>query len=245
MNPLNVLQAIFTGVWSVLWLLVALAARVATGGTRVPLAIARRYWAPGLLWVGGMRLDVQGLERIDPRTPYFFASNHQSMVDVPVLLRALPVPLLFIVKEELRRVPLLGTYMRAMGMIFIRRTDHRGSLKALRQCQDRLTTGRSILIFPEGTRSRDGSVGTFKPGSFLPVIDAGAPVVPVALDGPGRILPRGGFRVRPGPIRVAIGKPIATDGLGRKDRRELAERVRGEVVGMLRELVEEDQATLV
>ena len=161
--------------------------RVVTAGTRVPLAMARRCWAPGLLWVGRMSLEVEGLERIDPRTPYFFASNHQSMLDVPVLFRALPVPLLFIVKEELRRVPLLGAYMRAMGMIFIRRADRRGSLHALEQCRDRLASGHSILIFPEGTRSRDGTVGAFKPGAFLPVIDAGAPVVPVALEGPGRV----------------------------------------------------------
>ena len=229
----NLLHGIYATLWSAFWIIAALLARLVTRGTSAPLAMARRYWAPGLLRAGGMRVEVEGLENLDPSRSYFFAVNHQSMLDVVVLYDALPLPLLFIVKEDLRRVPLLGRYMSAMGMIYIRRQDRRQSLEAMQLCAQRLAEGRSILIFPEGTRSPNGSLGPFKPGAFVPPIDAGAPVVPIAIDGTGKVLPPGGFRVRPGKICLAIGHPIATDGLERQDRRDLARNVRGQIVELL------------
>ncbi len=228
----NVLHAAYTVLWSALWIAAALLARVVTRDTTASLAMARRYWAPGLLRAGGMRVEVAGLDNVDLSRPHVFAANHQSLLDAVVLFEALPVPLLFIVKEDLRRVPLLGAYMSAMGMIFIRRRERRRSLEAMGLCGRRLAAGRSILIFPEGTRSKGGEIGPFKPGAFVPLIDAGAAVVPVAIAGTGAILPAGGFRVRPGRIRVAVGRPIATAGLERQDRRDLARQVRDQVVGL-------------
>ncbi len=230
---LNGVWALHTASWSAFWIAAALVARGVTRDTRVPLAMARRVWAPGLLRAGGMRVEVTGLERLDLSKSYFFAANHQSLLDVPVLYESLPVPLLFIVKEELRRVPFLGWYMSAMGMIFIRRRRRRASLEAMTTCARRIAEGRSILVFPEGTRSRDGRVAPFKPGALVPAIDAGAPVVPVAIEGTGKVLPAGGFRVRPGPIHLAVGRPIATSDLTRGDRRELARRVREQLLQLL------------
>ncbi len=229
----NLVYAIYTALWSAFWITAALLARLVTRDTGASLAMARRFWAPGLLRAGGMRVEVSGLENLDLQQPYFFAANHQSLLDAVVLYDALPVPLLFIVKEELRRVPLLGWYMSAMGMIYIRRRQRRQSLVAMQLCARRIAEGRSILIFPEGTRSKDGKLGPFKPGAFVAPIDAGAPVVPVAIDGTARILPAGGFRVRPGRIRLAVGRPIATAGLERRDRRDLAGQVREQIVELL------------
>ncbi len=229
---INLFFAIHTALWSALWIATALVARALTGNTSAPLAMARRFWAPGLLRAGGMRVEVAGLDNLDLSKPHFFAANHQSLLDVVALYEALPVPLLFIVKEELRRVPLLGWYMSAMGMIYVRRRERRRSLEAMQLCGRRIAEGRSILIFPEGTRSRDGSIGPFKPAAFVPTIDAGAPVVPVAIDGTSRVLPAGGFRVRPGRIRLVVGHPIATAGLERRDRHELARQVREQIVDL-------------
>ena len=117
-----------------------------------------------------------------------------------------------------------------MGMIFIRREERRRSLESLGQCAERIADGKSILIFPEGTRSRDGRIGSFKPGIFIPTIDTGVPVIPIVIEGTDRILPPGGFRARPGKIRVAIGRPIPTAGLERRDRRTLARQVRQQMV---------------
>lgn len=227
---INLLMAVYTILWCLLWIVVGTILLGVSGDARVPLTMARRFWAPGLVWVASRGFEVRGLRRVDVSRPHVFAANHQSMLDVPVLLHALPVPLLFVVKEELRRVPLFGAYLRAIGMIFIPRAARRKSFDELSQTEARLAEGKSILIFPEGTRSFDGRIGAFKPGAFLPVIDAGATIVPVAMDGPGRILPRGGFRVRPGKIRVAVGEPVPTDGLRREDRKALAQEIRRQTI---------------
>lgn len=222
----NALQAIFLVVWSAGWIVAALGVRVLSRDAAPALAMARRGWAPALLWVGGMRLEIEGLENVDWNRPHFFAANHQSFVDILALFRTLPVPLLFILKQELRKVPFLGWYTAAMGMIFLPRGNRRKSLDNLRQCDQRIAEGFSILMFPEGTRSRDRRIGRFKPGVFLPAIETGVPIVPVVLAGTGRILPRGGFRARPGTIRIVIGRPVPTHDLGRSDRRDLAEELR-------------------
>lgn len=233
---ISVLLAIYASLWTAFWITAALLARVVTRDTRASLAMAHRFWAPGLLRAGALRVEATGLDNIDLTKPHVFAANHQSLLDAVVLFKVLPVPLLFIVKAELRRVPFLGAYMSAMGMIFIHRRQQRSSLEAMRTCSQRIARGRSILIFPEGTRSKDGTIGRFKPGAFVPLIDAGAPIVPVAIAGTGTILPSGSFRIRPGPISLAIGRPIATAGLEHQDRRELALRVREDVVALRRKL---------
>lgn len=224
--PINVLQGIFTLVWSASWILVGIALRALTGSTRVTSILARHVWAPGLMWVGGFRVEVRGLDNLESTLPCFYAANHQSILDIAILYRVLPAPLLFVTKAEYRWTPFLGWYMWAMGMIFIRREYLRQSLDNLGKCRRRLDEGNSILVFPEGTRSRDRRLKPLKSGAFVPAIDAGAPIVPIVLDGPGRMLAPDGFRPRPGTARVAVGRPIPTAGLSRKDRRELARQVR-------------------
>ena len=230
---INSVQALYAVVWTAFWILAALVVRVVSGDTRLPLAMAHRIWAPGLLWKSVMRVEVEGLDRVDFSRPHFFAANHQSFLDIAVLYAVLPVPLLFVLKKELGRVPFLGWYVNAMEMILVDRTKRRQSLEALEVCRQRIDRGRSILLFPEGTRSRNGRIGPLKPGVFLPAIDSGTAVVPVALNGPGKVLPPGGFRIRPGTIRVALGEPVETAGLTPEDRRELAEQVRGRLLALL------------
>lgn len=231
----NLLQNVYAVLCTSFWIFAALIVRALTGGTRLPLLMAHHCWAPMLMWPGFSRLEVRGLEKVDFSRPHFFACNHQSIVDVPLMYRVLPTPLIFILKEELRRVPILGWYIVAMGMILVPRRERLRSLKNLQRCRQRMEEGTSILMFPEGTRSRDGRVHDFKPGVFVPAIELGAPVVPVAIDGTGAIVPPGkSFRWRPGRMRVTIGEPIPTAGLSREDRRELARRVRERVEALQR-----------
>lgn len=232
---INAVQAISTGLWSAFWIGAALVVRWVSGGSVLPLTMARRCWAPGLLRIGQVRVEVEGLENVDFSRPHVFAANHQSIIDVLALYYALPTPLIFVLKEELRRVPFLGWYASAMGMLFVRRGE-RQALKTLAKSGERIADGKSILTFPEGTRSRDGKLAAFKPGAFLPAIDFGVPVVAVALDGSEKIIPPGTFRVRPGTVRVAVGEPILTAGLGRGDRRALAEQVRDRVSELRRRI---------
>lgn len=234
---INALQAAFTVAWSAGWITAALLARIVTGSNRLPLRMARSFWAPGLLAAGFMRLEICGLDHIAPGQPSFYAVNHQSIVDIVALYRALPVPLLFVLKEELLRVPFLGWYVEAMGMITLGRHHKRKSLENLAQCRERLADGKSIVTFPEGTRSLDGRIGRFKPGTFLPAIDAQVPVIPIAMVGPGHIVPPGTFRVRPGTISLVVGRPIPTAGLGLGDRRKLADQVREAISDLHRQAV--------
>jgi 1-acyl-sn-glycerol-3-phosphate acyltransferase len=230
-NATNAVQLAYTLLWSAGCISAALLVRLATRSTRLSLAMARRLWAPGLLLGAGVRLDVD-LGGLALDRPYFFVANHASVIDIPALFRALPVPLHFIVKRELGRVPFLGWYIAAMGMIFVDRGARSEALASVRQAAVLARDGQSVVSFPEGTRSRDGRIGTFKSGVFLAAIDAQVPVVPVAVLGAGAVLPPSGFRVRPGTIRVAVGQPIATAGMTKDDRGRLAQQARAAVVAL-------------
>jgi len=220
----NALQAVLGALWSVLWISLALLVSAATREPRLALAMARRIWAPGMLRIGWMRVEVHGRERLDFGQPHFFASNHLSLIDIPSLFTALPVPLLFVGKRELARVPFLGWYMAATGMVFVDRGRGIGAARSVAGAAERLRAGWSVLSFPEGTRARDGRTQPFKSAGFQAAIDSGVPVVPVAIEGSGRVLPPDGFRPRPGIIRVILGPPIPTAGLARDARADLARR---------------------
>jgi len=233
-NALNALQLLFTIAVTAAGFPVAMLLRLT--GPRLPLRMASWYWAPLLLGGAGARLQVEGAERVDWSRPLVLACNHQSMIDVVALFRAVPVPLRFALKRELAAVPVVGWYARAMGMVFIDRGNARNARGSLRAAVSRLRGAGAIAAFPEGTRSRGGSVAPFKGGAFQLAIEAGAPVVPVAIDGGGAVLPTAGFfRVRPGTIRVRFGTPLATDGLSQQDRQALARRAHEAVTALLRD----------
>ena len=229
----NALQLLFTVAWTAGLIPVAMALRVVTSGQRVPLRMAARCWAPGLLGGAGAKLVIEGIDRVDWSRPCVLASNHQSIIDICVLFRAVPVPLRFVLKQEMTKVPFVGWYSKAMGMVFIDRGKARDAQRNLLAIADRLRGGQHLCVFPEGTRSRDGRVGPFKSGPFQLAIQAGVPVVPVAMDGTGRVVPPHGFAVRPGTIRVRFGAPIPTDQLGPHDRQALTRQAHDAVVALL------------
>jgi len=226
----NAIQLGFTLLWSAGCITLALAVYAVTRRPRLPLAMARRLWAPGLVAAAGARVEVEGRDRLDLGRPLLFAANHQSVIDIPTLFVALPIPLRFILKRELRRMPFLGWYVTAMGMVFIDRRASSEAIEALHAAARVLRAGASLVCFPEGTRSRAGVIRPFKNGAFAVAIEAQAPVVPVAILGAGAVLPADGFRVRPGTIRVRFGEPIPTAGLAAEDRTDLARRTREAIV---------------
>lgn len=229
----NAAQLVFTLAWTAGWISLASLVRVLARSQRWPLRMAARCWAPGLLHGSGARLQVEGRERIDWSRPHVLVANHQSVIDACALFRATPVPLRFVLKQEMARMPFVGWYARQMGMLFIERGTSRSSPRRLRDAVALVQRGATLCAFPEGTRSRDGSVGAFKGGLFQVAIEAGVPVVPVAIEGSGAVLPAAGFRVRPGTIRVRFGEPLATAGLQAKDRNALARRARDAVIDLL------------
>jgi 1-acyl-sn-glycerol-3-phosphate acyltransferase len=231
----NTLQLIYTIGWTAGCITLALLVLALTGGRRrIPLRMASRLWAPGLLWGAGAHLEVEGLQRVDFAQPHVFVANHQSIIDVCALFRALPVSIRFVIKQELAKVPFIGWYARAMGMVFIERGQAREAASRLHSVVALVQGGDSLCAFPEGTRSRDGSVRPFKGGAFQVALQAGVPIVPIAIEGSGAVLPAAGFKVRPGMIRVRIGDPSPTAGLKPNDRHALAQRAHDAVVALQR-----------
>ena len=230
--PLNVVQALYTVAWSMLCISLALLVFALSGSRRVPLAMARHLWAPGLMLGAGARLRIEGSERVDWSQPLLIVANHQSMIDICALFRAAPVPLRFVLKDELTRLPFLGWYVRAMGMIGIARGDGRKARQSITQAATLLRDGATLAAFPEGTRKPSGLPRAFKGGALQIAISAGCPVLPVAIIGSGAVLPAGGFRVRPGSITVRFGEPIPTVSLDAGNRQTLARQARDAVAAM-------------
>jgi 1-acyl-sn-glycerol-3-phosphate acyltransferase len=227
----NLLQLGYTLAWTAGCISAALLVRLLRGTVDAPLRMASRLWAPGLLRGAGARLRVHGAEAIDWSQPYVVVANHQSMIDICALFRAVPVPLRFVIKSELGRVPFLGAYTRAMGMVFVRRARRGAGEAMLRDSVPLLQAGACLCVFPEGTRSVDGRVAPFRSGAFRAAAAAGVPVLPVAIHGAGAVLPTGGlFRVRPGAIELRFGAPLTAPD---DDPRALAEAARGAIMAML------------
>jgi 1-acyl-sn-glycerol-3-phosphate acyltransferase len=225
---------VYTIAWTAGCITLALFVLLVTGGRRrVPLRMAARLWAPGLMFGAGAKLQVEGLQHVDFSQPYVFVANHQSIIDICALFRALPVPVRFVIKQELAKVPFIGWYARAMGMVFIERGHAREAATRLHGVVSIVRGGASLCAFPEGTRSRDGTVGPFKGGAFQVALQAGVPVVPIAISGSGAVLPASGFKVRPGTIHVRIGTPIPTAGLHAGDRHALSLQAHAAVAAMV------------
>lgn len=194
-----------------------------------------RSWSRILLWLLRVRVEASGLDRVDPSKAYIFLANHTSYLDIVAIGAVLPGGGLFVYKEELTKVPVWGWSLRASPFIMIRRADPRDAMRSIeRAAEDIREMGESVVIFPEGTRSVDGAVQPFRRGGFLLAAKTGVPLVPLAIRGADRLLPRGEWRVKPGTIRVEIGHPVPTpESLSRAEERELQEELFRELSRMV------------
>ncbi len=181
----------------------------------------------------GIRYRVAGRENIPAGTAVVFCANHESNVDPPVLFQALHPQLHILYKAELRSVPLMRTVLDVGGFVAVDRRDREQAMRSLEQGAASLRAGNPFLIFPEGTRSRTGSLLPFKKGGFIMAIKAGVPIVPVAIAGGRDAMRKGSAFVRPVHVSVRIGPPVPTAGLTVADRDELVARVRAEVQSLL------------
>ncbi|MCB0712829.1 MAG: 1-acyl-sn-glycerol-3-phosphate acyltransferase [Ignavibacteriae bacterium] len=194
-----------------------------------------RGWSRTLLWLLRVKVNTVGREHLQEKTPYLFIANHSSYLDIIAIGVSLPNGGLFVYKEELTKVPVWGWSLRYSPFIMIRRTDPRKAMESIegaaREIRER---SQSVVIFPEGTRSTDGVLGEFKRGGFLLAAKTGVPLVPLAIQGSHKLLPRGDWRVRSGEITVNFGRPIpGRSELNRSEERELQERLREELQMML------------
>ena len=223
------IRTIFVIIWTVMstgfFSLMAILASLLDKKGELPHLVAR-VWGRTLLFGARVKVTVKNPDNIDPSRSYIYMSNHQSNFDIPVLLAYLPVQYRWLAKVELFRIPVFGFAMRRAGYISIDRSDRKAAILSLKHAAEIIRGGVSVLIFPEGTRSRDGNIRPFKSGGFILAIDSGVPIVPVIVHGTFPIMPKDRLRIRPGNVVLEIEKPVETSAYSRKDKTKLLEKVR-------------------
>jgi 1-acyl-sn-glycerol-3-phosphate acyltransferase len=185
-----------------------------------------RLWGKTALWANRVKVRMEGMEHLNGRGPYIFMSNHQSYYDVFALLGHLPYQFKWLVKKELFSIPFLGWTMAAVGYISVDRGGTRDTVEAMNEAARKIRDGMSVTIFPEGSRSPDGSIQPFKKGGFTLAIKSKIPIVPIAIDGSRDIMPKNKFTAASGEIRMRMDRPIETERYSLKDREVLMKRVR-------------------
>jgi 1-acyl-sn-glycerol-3-phosphate acyltransferase len=194
-----------------------------------------RFWSRLLLAVAGVELKVQHHGELDPSRPYVFMCNHASMIDIWAAFVAVPVSFRFIAKKQLAWIPIFGWAMAAGRMIFIDRQNAVAARRSIEEAVRRIRSGQSVVIYPEGTRTRDGRLMPFKKGGFHLAIDSGAAIVPMAIQGSRALMPRRAMLIRAGEVHLQFGEPIPTAGLGAADRERTLKLVHQRVAEMLGE----------
>ena len=230
---LNAVQWTSFGCWSLLWMTAAiLHGLIFRNDPHTPLSWARRYWGSGLVRIAQATIVQHPGFVPEPGKPYFFAMNHQSLFDIVAAFVCIPENLRFVAKKSLRAIPFLGWYMSVTGMVFIDRKNHQSAVRSLDEACQKIRDGISILVYPEGTRSPDGSILPFKKGPFVMAIQAGVPIVPLAIEGSYRIVGRGSARLSPATVHFKAGEPIPTAGLTLDDRDRLMQKVRDALIDL-------------
>lgn len=191
-----------------------------------------RVWARGLTRVWGVDVAAFGAENIDAARSYVIMSNHASHVDIVALFLALPVIPGFLAKSELDKVPFLSTALRAGGHVVIDRGKHSSALGTLKLAAEEVRNGKTIVVFPEGTRGDSATVGPFKKGGFHLAKEAGVPIIPVGVRGSRDVLPKHGRLLKPGRVEVHIGQPISAEDVVAMPLSALVARTRADVIAL-------------
>jgi 1-acyl-sn-glycerol-3-phosphate acyltransferase len=199
----------------------------------LPIWFGRKAWGPLGLFLSGAKLEVVRMPALPPG-PVIFASNHESVLDIWVLFCVLQRSFRFIAKQELFDLPVFGSYLRVGGHIPVDRSNNQRAVASLSKAGDTVRSGTSIIVFPEGTRSRTGRIQPFKKGPFVVAKQAGVPVIPIAISGSGAVTPSQHIAVYPGPIRVVAGDPV--DPAQFPDKESLLAEVRRRIVELHRSI---------
>ena len=191
-----------------------------------PVHIVARTWARSIIMFSRFPVRVNGLSNIEPDKSYVYMANHQSNFDIPVLLGYLPVQFRWLAKAELFKIWGFGRAMRGAGYVKIDRFNQESAFESINEAAQKMKNGVSVMIFPEGTRSIDGRIKSFKKGGFVMALDSGVPIVPVIIKGTWPIMAKSSLRINHGEVEMEIAKPIDTTGYSRETKEELMEKVR-------------------
>ena len=227
--PLNLLQVVLMWIWTTIGVVLAMLVMLVARRPHPALWMAHRPWSPVAMAILLGRVEVEVESEPDFQRTHVVVCNHQSMADIPTMFYAMRTPIRFIAKRELFALPVVGWYLRSTGMIPVDRARGRAAMERLVREGSRDLDGTSVVAFPEGTRSRDGSLGRFKKGAFRLAMERGLPVLPVSVEGTRHLVSRSGLFGRPARVQVRIGAAIETDGMEESRLGELVERAEAEV----------------
>ncbi len=223
---INSIQLVFVVLWSLFCSIAFPIWMVLTFSSRNAVKLVGTVWAPGMFLLTGSRLKLVGRENLDSSKPSVYMSNHMSFLDIPAVSKAVGIPLYFVAKKELKKMPAVGWFIAAVGMIFIDRSNREKAYESLTKAGEMVRGGKNIITFPEGTRSSDGNLLKFRKGSFHLSQAAQVPMVPLYVHGTNKIWPNKSWRFRPGIITVYIGKPIQPEEYQGQSLDEMADSVR-------------------
>lgn len=192
--------------------------------------ICNRKWARLNLFFGGYKVDLEGIENLDPSRTYVVVSNHQAMFDIVIILGLLPIQFRFVSKKENFRVPFLGWAMRFARYIELDRSRLKAAMETLASSAHVLSQGRSVVIFPEGTRSKDGRIQRFRRGPFQLALSSQAPILPLTILGTQKAISQKGLHIVPCPVKMVVSKPIEVTDYGENEVRRLMEDVRKVII---------------
>ena len=184
--------------------------------------VGRKIWGPFLLLLVGGKLIIKGKENIDPSKTYIYAANHMSNFDIPILFTITSVSLHFIAKKELKKIPLFGWCIAAMGMIFVDRKNKMKALESMKAAGILIKSGKNVIAFPEGKRSRSGKIEMFRKGTFIIANGSQIDIIPIAIKGSEVLHKPGGLKFRPGKVYINIGEPIKASSFADKKPEEFA-----------------------
>ena len=192
-----------------------------------------RFFIRAGLAMVGVRVEVTGLEKLDPKQTYIFTPNHQSLIEVPLFVAYLGRNPAYLGKKEVFKYPIFGYGIKLIGVVPVDRSNSAASVESAKLATGNLRRGKSYVVYPEGTRSRDGRMLPFKKGAFMMAIDAGVPVVPITVSGATKIMPKAQIKVFPSTVRITVHDPISTEGYSKVNVSELVEKTRAKVLSAL------------
>lgn len=223
------LSFLFLGVWTAFMVIGAVTLSVVKGDPEV-FRRAQRNWARGLVRFWGVEVRVYGAEAVDTTRSYVVMANHLSYVDIVALFLALPIIPGFLAKSELTKIPFLSQALRSGGHVVIERDQHQSAMQTLDKAAEQVRGGKTVLVFPEGTRGDSDTVGDFKKGGFHLAKTAGVPILPVGVRGSRAVFSRGSLLIKPGLIEVHIGQAIPETEVASYEPSEMVARVRGQIM---------------
>jgi len=231
---MSIIRFTLIGIWSAFAITLSAVVALVTFSPKLSVAMARWFWSPVILFFAGAKVKMVNHNSVlNALNPSIVVANHSSFLDIPILFNTVPFNVHFVAKKELKKMPFVGWYMMLTRMIFIDRSNRSKSYESLRKAGQLIRKGKSVITFPEGSRSEDSSIAMFKQGTFQLALEAQVPIVPVRIQGAGRVWPTKGFKLFPGEVNVIFGEPIFPEYYKNLKAKELAKYVQGKVEGLV------------